>query len=126
MAPVSFLPMMTLPPMATTTRLCASCATALPKARPPSRFVDYIPARAPGQQLVKKRGVSNRMLKKSIHGFFSYDLAEWDSPMSHKLLNFLFSQSGNPSMDRLSGCVFPQPAKGRRTARKNGWIKGGG
>ena len=39
------------------------------------------------------------MLKKSIHGFFSYDLGEWDSHRSHKLLDFLFSQSGNPSMD---------------------------
>src|SRR3990170_754806 len=59
------------------------------------------------------------MLKKSIHGFFNYDMGEWDSPMSHKLLNFLFSQFGNPSMDCRgthplggSGCVFPQPVNG--------------
>ena len=54
---------------------------------------------------------SNRMLKKSIHGFFSNDLAEVNSSKSHKLLNFQVSQFGNPSMDCLTVCVFPQPAK---------------
>ena len=39
------------------------------------------------------------MLKKSIHSFFSNDLAEINSSRSHKLLNFKFSQFGNPSMD---------------------------
>ena len=42
---------------------------------------------------------STRLLKKSIHGFFSNDLAEWNSAKSHKLLNFQVAQFGNPSMD---------------------------
>jgi hypothetical protein len=39
------------------------------------------------------------MLKKSIHGFFNNDLAEWDSANPHKLLDFQVAQFGNPSMD---------------------------
>ncbi len=32
-------------------------------------------------------GVSNRVLKKSIHGFFNYDLAGVNPSKSHKLLD---------------------------------------
>ncbi len=50
--------------------------------------------------------ISIRILKKSIHGFFSNDLAEVNSAKSHKLLNFRVSQFDNPSMDCLAGRVF--------------------
>ncbi len=46
------------------------------------------------------------MLKKSLHGFFNYDLAEMNSSKSYKLLDFLVSQFGNPSMDCLSRLFF--------------------
>ncbi len=43
------------------------------------------------------------MLKKSIHGFFSYDRAEVNSVLSHKLRYFSSITIGNPSMDCLTG-----------------------
>ncbi len=46
------------------------------------------------------------MLKKSLHGFFNYDLAEVNSSKSYKLLDFLVSQFGNPSMDCISKLFF--------------------
>ncbi len=55
--------------------------------------------------------LSNRMLKKSVQDFFSHDLAGLPPSKSYKLLDFSVSQLGNPSMDCLSGCVLPQPAK---------------
>ncbi len=42
------------------------------------------------------------MLKKSIHGFFSYDLREVNSRKSFKSLDFKYSRFGGASLHRTS------------------------
>src|SRR3989304_2132455 len=41
-----------------------------------------------GPALLRAAWRTIRMLKKSIHGFFNYVLAEWNSAKPHKLLDF--------------------------------------
>ncbi len=55
-----------------------------------------------------------RMLKKSIHGFFSHDLREVNSRKSFKSLDTQSSRFGGASLHRASrprGTVFQQPAR---------------
>src|SRR3972149_2013877 len=51
------------------------------------------------------------MLKKPILGFFNNGSSEVNSEEPHKLLDFQFSQFGNPSMDCLLSGRFQQPEK---------------
>src|SRR3972149_9461798 len=46
------------------------------------------------------------MLKKSIHGFFNYVLAEWDSAKPHKFLDFSTLAIGQSIHGLLSSVFF--------------------
>ena len=55
--------------------------------------------------------ISNRMLKKSIHGFFNHDLAEMNSSKSYKLLDFFGLAIWQSVHGLHQQAVFQQPAK---------------